>query len=68
MNWFIVVYFLVNGSWIEADQLEKEGWSPISQSSYEICINKLPPLYKKEDYLSVMSRLKSLSSITNAIL
>ena len=41
MNWFIVVYFLVNGSWIEADQLEKEGWSPISQSSYEVCIQKI---------------------------
>ena len=41
MNWFIVVYFLVNGSWIEADQLEKEGWSPISQPSYEICIKKI---------------------------
>ena len=41
MNWFIVVYFLVNGSWIEADQLQKEGWSPISQPSYEICIKKI---------------------------
>ena len=41
MNWFIVVYFLVNGSWIEADKLEKEGWSPITQSSYEICIKKI---------------------------
>ena len=41
MNWFIVVYFLVNDLWIEADQLEKEGWSPISQPSYEICIQKI---------------------------
>ena len=41
MNWFIVVYFLVNGSWIEAGQLEKEGWSPIEQASYEICIKKI---------------------------
>ena len=41
MNWFIVVYFLVNGLWIEADKLEKEGWSPIAQSSYEICIKKI---------------------------
>ena len=32
---------------------------------YEICINKLSPLSKKEDYISVMNRLKSLSSITN---
>ena len=36
----LVVYFLVNGSWIEADQLNKEGWSPIIQPSYEICIQK----------------------------
>ena len=41
MNWFIVVYFLLNGLWIEADKLEKEGWSPIAQSSYEICIQKI---------------------------
>ena len=41
MNWFIVVYFLINGSWIEADKLEKEGWSPITQPSYEICIQKI---------------------------
>ena len=41
MNWFLVVYFLVNGSWIEADQLSKEGWSPITQPSYEICIQKI---------------------------
>ena len=41
MNWFIVVYFLINGSWIEADQLNKEGWSPIVFNlSYETCINK----------------------------
>ena len=41
MNWFIVVYFLIQGSWIEADQLGKEGWSPITQPSYEICIQKI---------------------------
>ena len=41
MNWFIVVYFLVNGLWIEADQVGKEGWSPIIQPSYEICIKKI---------------------------
>ena len=41
MNWFIVVYFLVNGSWIEADNLEKEGWSPISQPNYEVCTQKI---------------------------
>ena len=41
MNWFIVVYFLINGSWVEADKLNKEGWSPIIQSEYKICITKI---------------------------
>jgi len=41
MNWFIVVYFLVNGSWVESDKLNKEGWSPIIQPTYEICIQKI---------------------------
>ena len=40
MNWFIVVYFLINGSWIEADQLNKEGWSPSLESNYETCAQK----------------------------
>ena len=41
MNWFIVVYFLLNGTWIEADKLGKEGWSPITQANYEVCIKKI---------------------------
>ena len=41
MNWFIVVYFLVNGSWVDADKLDKEGWSPIIQPTYDTCINKI---------------------------
>ena len=41
MNWFIVVYFLVNGSWIQADLLDKEGWSPITQPNYKVCIQKI---------------------------
>ena len=41
MNWFIVVYFLVNGSWIEADLINKEGWSPIKQESYSVCNKKI---------------------------
>ena len=41
MNWFLVVYFLVNGLWIEADQLGKEGWSPITQPNYKVCIQKI---------------------------
>ena len=41
MNWFIVVYFLISGAWVEADKLNKEGWSPIIQSKYKICIEKI---------------------------
>ena len=41
MNWFIVVYFLVNGAWIEADKMGKEGWSPILQKDYYTCIEKI---------------------------
>ena len=41
MEWFLVVYFLVNGSWIEADKINKEGWSPIVQPTYNICIEKI---------------------------
>ena len=41
MNWFIVVYFLINGSWVESDQLNKEGWSPTAQPNYEVCIQKI---------------------------
>ena len=41
MNWFLVVYFLVNDVWIEADTLEKEGWSAIQQPSFSICIEKM---------------------------
>ena len=40
MNWFIVVYFLVNGSWIEADKLNKEGWSSTLETNYENCAQK----------------------------
>ena len=41
MNWFIVVYFLVNESWMEADKLNKEGWSSIIQPNYKTCIEKI---------------------------
>ena len=41
MEWFLVVYFLVSGSWIEADKINKEGWSPIVQPSYNVCIEKI---------------------------
>ena len=41
MEWFIVVYFLVKGNWIEADKLDKEGWSPIIQTNYYECIERI---------------------------
>ena len=41
MNWFIVVFFLVNGTWIEADQMGEHGWSPITQPNYKVCIQKI---------------------------
>ena len=41
MNWFIVVYFIVNGSWIDAEKLNKEGWSQIIQPNYKVCIEKI---------------------------
>ena len=41
MEWFLVVYFLVNGSWIEADKINKEGWSSIIQPTYNVCIEKI---------------------------
>ena len=41
MKWFIVVYFLINGSWTEADKAGKEGWSPIDQPSYKVCMEKI---------------------------
>tara|TARA_Y100000590_G_C15012063_1_gene748025 strand:+ start:238 stop:528 length:291 start_codon:yes stop_codon:yes gene_type:complete len=53
MSWFIVVYFLVNGSWIEADLLEKEGWSPIVQTSYKVCINKINESNKRFENIAI---------------
>ena len=41
MEWFIVVYFLIQGNWIEAEKLDKEGWSPIIQPTYNICVEKI---------------------------
>jgi len=40
MEWFLVVYFLSKGNWIEAEDLGKEGWSPIIQEDYYECIEK----------------------------
>ena len=41
MNWYLIVFFLANGNWVEADLLEKEGWSPIVQESFQICSKKM---------------------------
>ena len=41
MNWFLVVYFLVNGIWVEADTIDKEGWSSVIQPNYDICEKKI---------------------------
>ena len=35
---------------------------------YEICMDKLPPLYTKSDYVMMINRLKSMSGITNDII
>ena len=35
---------------------------------YEICMDKLPPLYTKSDYIMMINRLKSMSGITNDII
>ena len=62
MNWFIVVYFLINGSWIEADQLKKEGWSPIVQPNYHICVQKINDSNKRfrkiADYREIELNIK----------
>ena len=54
MEWFLVVYFLVNGSWIEADKINNEGWSPIVQPTYNVSIEKINDsnerFRKKADY------------------
>ena len=33
MKWFLVVYFLVNGEWIEAGKLNKEGWWAVEKEN-----------------------------------
>tara|TARA_B100000686_G_scaffold334550_1_gene401965 strand:+ start:603 stop:893 length:291 start_codon:yes stop_codon:yes gene_type:complete len=58
MSWFLVVYFLVNGSWVEADLLEKEGWSPIHQENYEICIDKIKKANERFEKISEFKNVK----------
>ncbi len=73
MNWFLVVFFLVNGSWIEAEKLDKEGWSSTIQPSYKVCLNKMKEInnrfediakYKKIE-LSIKFECKCLENINN---
>ena len=41
MKWFLVVYFLVNGEWIEAGKLNKEGWWAVEKESKQTCLEKM---------------------------
>ena len=41
MEWFIVVYFLIKGYWVESDSINKEGCSHIQQPNYKVCIEKI---------------------------
>ena len=41
MKWFLVVYFLVNGEWVEAGKLNKEGWWAIEKESEKVCLEKM---------------------------
>ena len=58
MNWFIVVYFLVNGAWIEADKMGKEGWSPILQKDYYTCIEKINESNKRFQKIAEYREIK----------
>ena len=37
MKWFLVVYFLVNGSWYPGEVIEPDGWSSIEYATKEEC-------------------------------
>ena len=39
MKWFLVVYFVVGGEWVSAENLGKEGWYRIQYPDAESCIN-----------------------------
>ena len=58
MNWFIVVYFLVNGAWIEADKMGKEGWSPILQKDYYTYIEKINESNKRFQKIAEYREIK----------
>lgn len=53
MGWFIVVFFLVNAEWIDADRLEKEGWSKIAQPSYQECRVKIKEMNTRFEKIAI---------------
>jgi len=62
MKWFLVVYFLVNGEWIEAGKLNKEGWWAVEKENKEVCLEKMNfanyNLKRIADYRQIVSNVK----------
>ena len=58
MSWFIVVLFLVNGAWVEAEKIGKEGWSPIIQKDYYTCIEKINESNKRIQKIAEYREIK----------
>mgnify|MGYP006142279527 CR=1 FL=1 len=58
MNWLLVVYFLTNGLWVEADILDKEGWSPIQQPSYSVCKKKIDEANERFEKIADLKNTK----------
>ena len=58
MSWFIVVLFLVNGAWVEAEKIGKEGWSPIIQKDYYTCIEKINESNKRFQKIAEYREIK----------
>jgi len=58
MSWFIVVLFLVNGAWVEAEKIGKEGWSPIIQNDYYTCIEKINESNKRFQKIAEYREIK----------
>ncbi len=40
MGYLPVVYFLMSGDWVRGDELDIEGWAPISYPTEEICLER----------------------------
>ena len=58
MNWFIVVYFLIGDSWINAEKLNKEGWSKIKQPNFAICLKKINEANKRFEKIAESKNTK----------